>query len=111
MGAVAHDQFPPIGNRPARMPGCHFLRLQSTGRYFCAIDGYWRYIRTHDWHPSQGCLQVCLFSAANQKHHKQTAQRLYRAYPHAAIFAACDPEKPCITPGTYAFLGAAAALA
>jgi chloride channel 3/4/5 len=34
-----------------------------------------------------------------------------RAYPHAALFAACDPEKPCITPGTYAFLGAAAALA
>lgn len=33
------------------------------------------------------------------------------AYPEAALFAACDPEKPCITPGTYAFLGAAAALA
>lgn len=27
------------------------------------------------------------------------------------MFAACDPEKPCITPGTYAFLGAAAGLA
>lgn len=26
------------------------------------------------------------------------------------MFAACDPEKPCITPGTYALLGAAAAL-
>lgn len=33
-----------------------------------------------------------------------------RAHPHAALFAACDPERPCITPGTYAFLGAAAAL-
>ena len=32
------------------------------------------------------------------------------AFPHWAIFAACEPEKPCITPGTYAFLGAAAAL-
>jgi len=35
---------------------------------------------------------------------------MYRAHPQWAIFAACDPEVPCITPGTYAFLGAAAAL-
>ncbi|MBW0474197.1 hypothetical protein O181_013912 [Austropuccinia psidii MF-1] len=35
---------------------------------------------------------------------------LYRAFPHWAIFSACDPEKPCITPGTYALLGSAAAL-
>lgn len=32
------------------------------------------------------------------------------AYPHAALFAACEPDRPCITPGTYALLGAAAAL-
>lgn len=36
---------------------------------------------------------------------------LYRAHPDWSMFAACDPEKPCITPGTYAFLGAAAGLA
>lgn len=30
--------------------------------------------------------------------------------PHSGWFAACDPNIPCITPGTYAFLGAAAAL-
>ncbi|KAH9812266.1 chloride channel [Melampsora americana] len=35
---------------------------------------------------------------------------LYMTVPHWTIFAACDPEKPCITPGTYALLGAAAAL-
>jgi chloride channel 3/4/5 len=34
----------------------------------------------------------------------------YRAYPHSGIFAYCAPDVPCITPGTYAFLGAAAAL-
>ncbi|KAI0798565.1 Cl-channel protein [Irpex lacteus] len=33
-----------------------------------------------------------------------------RAYPDAGIFAVCAPDVPCITPGTYAFLGAAAAL-
>ncbi|KDE04008.1 hypothetical protein MVLG_05510 [Microbotryum lychnidis-dioicae p1A1 Lamole] len=36
---------------------------------------------------------------------------LYRAHPTWAMFASCDPSKPCITPGTYAFLGAAAGLA
>ena len=33
-----------------------------------------------------------------------------RAYPTSGIFAVCQPDIPCITPGTYAFLGAAAAL-
>ncbi|KDN52290.1 hypothetical protein K437DRAFT_254489 [Tilletiaria anomala UBC 951] len=36
---------------------------------------------------------------------------LHQAIPNAAFFAACEPDVPCITPGTYAFLGAAAALA
>ena len=35
---------------------------------------------------------------------------LHERYPGAAIFSACKPDVPCITPGTYAFLGAAAAL-
>ncbi|KAK1225649.1 glycerol ethanol, ferric requiring protein [Marasmius sp. AFHP31] len=35
---------------------------------------------------------------------------MYRAYPQSGIFAYCAPDVPCITPGTYAFLGAAAAL-
>ncbi|KAG2148738.1 chloride channel [Suillus bovinus] len=35
---------------------------------------------------------------------------MYRAYPNSGIFSVCDPNVPCITPGTYAFLGAAAAL-
>ncbi|KAF9462474.1 chloride channel [Collybia nuda] len=35
---------------------------------------------------------------------------LYQAYPQSGIFTVCTPDVPCITPGTYAFLGAAAAL-
>ncbi|KAI9507496.1 voltage-gated chloride channel [Russula earlei] len=35
---------------------------------------------------------------------------LHRAYPTSGIFSVCQPDVPCITPGTYAFLGAAAAL-
>lgn len=37
-------------------------------------------------------------------------QALHEAFPQAAFFAACEPDVPCITPGTYAFLGAGAAL-
>lgn len=33
-----------------------------------------------------------------------------RAYPISGMFYVCQPDAPCITPGTYAFLGAAAAL-
>ncbi|KAK9468609.1 chloride channel [Lipomyces arxii] len=37
-------------------------------------------------------------------------QALYEAHPDSAFFTACAHEDTCITPGTYAFLGAAAAL-
>ena len=37
-------------------------------------------------------------------------QALHEAFPHAKFFSACEPDVPCITPGTYAFLGAGAAL-
>ncbi|PSN61625.1 chloride channel protein 3 [Corynespora cassiicola Philippines] len=37
-------------------------------------------------------------------------QSIHEAFPNSAFFAACEPDGPCITPGTYAFLGAAAAL-
>lgn len=35
---------------------------------------------------------------------------LHDAFPKAAVFASCHPDEPCISPGTYAFLGAAACL-
>lgn len=37
-------------------------------------------------------------------------EALYEAFPDSAFFASCEPDVPCITPGTYALLGAAAAL-
>ncbi|KAK2766773.1 glycerol ethanol, ferric requiring protein [Arachnomyces sp. PD_36] len=37
-------------------------------------------------------------------------EALYDAFPDSAFFASCEPDVPCITPGTYALLGAAAAL-
>lgn len=38
-------------------------------------------------------------------------QAIHDAYPNSSYFSTCEPDVPCITPGTYAFLGAAAALA
>lgn len=37
-------------------------------------------------------------------------QAIHEANPTSAFFSACKPDEPCITPGTYALLGAAAAL-
>lgn len=37
-------------------------------------------------------------------------QALHEAFPDSKFFGACEPDVPCITPGTYAFLGAGAAL-
>ncbi|KAK4099620.1 hypothetical protein N658DRAFT_508453 [Parathielavia hyrcaniae] len=37
-------------------------------------------------------------------------QAIHEANPKSVFFSSCAPDVPCITPGTYAFLGAAAAL-
>lgn len=37
-------------------------------------------------------------------------QSLHESFPQSRFFASCEPDVPCITPGTYAFLGAGAAL-
>lgn len=37
-------------------------------------------------------------------------QALHESFPDSKFFSACEPDVPCITPGTYAFLGAGAAL-
>ena len=37
-------------------------------------------------------------------------QALHDSFPNSRFFSACQPDVPCITPGTYAFLGAGAAL-
>ncbi|KAI9830099.1 MAG: hypothetical protein M1826_005092 [Phylliscum demangeonii] len=33
-----------------------------------------------------------------------------RSYPHLLIFSSCEADTPCVTPGTYAIIGAASAL-
>ncbi|KAL8687888.1 MAG: hypothetical protein Q9218_006061 [Villophora microphyllina] len=38
------------------------------------------------------------------------AEVWHNNHPNALIFATCEPDQPCITPGTYAIIGAASAL-
>ena len=38
-------------------------------------------------------------------------QLIHKAHPSFFLFSACEPDVPCITPGTYAIVGAASALA
>jgi len=40
-----------------------------------------------------------------------TVQVIQAAWPTLFIFKSCEPDVPCVTPGTYAIVGAAAALA
>ena len=39
-----------------------------------------------------------------------TVEIWQNSHPNALIFAACEPDIPCVTPGTYAIIGAASAL-
>ena len=85
------------------------IRMQGPCWYFCTFDGYRSNVWAHGRYYCEGAIQVCrtLFFA------KEISVRLLgigRAYPTSGIFAVCQPDVPCITPGTYAFLGAAAAL-
>lgn len=39
-----------------------------------------------------------------------TLEQLQQAWPSLFIFSSCEPDVPCVTPGTYAIIGAASAL-
>jgi chloride channel 3/4/5 len=40
-----------------------------------------------------------------------TVELIHRHFSNSIVFATCEPDVPCVTPGTYAIVGAAAALA
>jgi hypothetical protein len=87
------------------------LRMQSTGRDLRAVYGRRSCLWPDGWDCRQGHVpaSTSLFSASYHLPHAKTAGE-DRANPEASYFASCAPDQPCITPGTYAFLGAAAAL-
>lgn len=84
------------------------LRLQSTRGDLRALYGDRRYLWTDDWDHGEGIVPVCLLDFAGNPSVVDAVHS--RAYPLSSMFAVCQGDPQCITPGTYAFLGAAAAL-
>lgn len=109
VGPMANGQFPATCYSAAYSLDRHLIWRQSPGWHFRSVNGGWSYFRPHGRYLGQSNISV---SRAGRCLHAPVlrAKHCCSAYPHWAIFAACEPEKPCITPGTYAFLGAAAAL-
>ena len=81
--------------------------MQGSRRDFCALDGYRSNFWAHGRYTREGHLSVRRVPLL------KVPIRLFevvRAYPTSGMFSVCQPDVPCITPGTYALLGAAAAL-
>lgn len=104
---MAGSKLSPTGYcHPYRACG-HFLRGQGPSRYLRSINGHWGDLRADVGHNGEGHVSVCdILSCAELRASNEDPS----AYPQSGIFAFCKPDVPCITPGTYAFLGAAAAL-
>lgn len=109
---MANGQFFITSNRTEDMPRNHFVRMQSSCWNIRTEYGSRSHFWTNGGDSSQSALSVdssfILFSVLLQSWFRLDS---VRAHPTWSMFAACVPEKPCITPGTYAFLGAAAGLA
>lgn len=111
---VAHLQFVALSYRNTYGPRGNYLRVQSTCWYFRSLHGYWSDIWKNGRDPCQSTISVRMmpFGTLQSSISRVTPHLfwIYRAYPQSGIFKFCTPDVPCITPGTYAFLGAAAAL-
>jgi hypothetical protein len=110
--AMARREFTATSDRHSHRFRRHIIRKQSSCRYIRAVHGNRRYLWTNGWYHGQSHVSV----GVRLPHHilflnlSVIMARVRSAYPQSGIFAFCDPDVPCIIPGTYAFLGAAAAL-
>ena len=86
------------------------IRMQGSCWYFRTLDGYWSNLWAHGRYYRESTVQVRRTRFLLRKRSLSELLGIERAYPTSGIFAVCQPDVPCITPGTYAFLGAAAAL-
>ena len=53
---------------------------------------------------------VGLFITHLIEYDNQSNSNIYRIYPNSFLFSSCELGKPCVIPGVYAMVGAAAAL-
>ena len=106
--SMADGQFALPRYSTAHRLGRHILRLQGSRGHFRSLHGYRCHIWSYGRHHGEGHQSVpVLFSSFEGV---SLTLACLRAYPKSGMFAVCQPDVPCITPGTYALLGAAAAL-
>ena len=106
---MAHDKLAIPSNSDSHLLGNYLVWLQGSMWYLRAIDGDRSNVWENDWNHGESFISVCAYVVYTENSVTDRTPTL-SAYPTSGIFAVCQPDVPCITPGTYAFLGAAAAL-
>ena len=103
-----YGEFTVPGGRDTYCARDNFVWCESSCWYFRPIHGNRGILRSTGWNHREGGLQVTptIFLDISCPYRYQP----HRDHEHSGMFAVCQPDVPCITPGTYAFLGAAAAL-
>jgi hypothetical protein len=103
-------QLPFIGNDLPHGVDYHFIRYQGSRGHLRTVYGRRGHIWSNARHHCESTIQVRSTLISPKVAWNTDISPHQRAYPTAGMFAVCKPDVPCITPGTYAFLGAAAAL-
>ena len=104
---MADGKLPLAGDLHPNVTRHCVIWVQGARWHFRALHGYRSNIWAHGRYTCEGPLSVSLATSRKILVHPFEFDR---AYPTSGMFAVCQPDLPCITPGTYAFLGAAAAL-
>ena len=107
---VADGQFLTAGHHHPHLLDRPLIRMQGASWYFRSIYGRWGCFRSYGGNHSQSNVSVSGMCVLGEYGSGANDVVRHRANPTASYFASCAPDQPCITPGTYAFLGAAAAL-
>lgn len=110
LNPVADGQFLTVGYDHPHVFDRPFIRMQGARWYFRPIYGRRGRLRSDGRNYSQSNVSVSDFCDLGKYRSEADSYARNRANPTAGYFASCAPDQPCITPGTYAFLGAAAAL-
>ncbi|KAF2239921.1 hypothetical protein EV356DRAFT_477317 [Viridothelium virens] len=100
-GEVVHEELCDIQNR---WPMILSLAMAAILRTFLVIISYGCKVPAGIFVPSMA------IGASFGRMVGIIVQAFHLAFPDSSFFSTCEPDVPCITPGTYAFLGAAAAL-
>ena len=104
---MADGKLPLACNLHPNVTRHRIIWVQGSCWHIRALYGCWGNVWAHGRYTGENPLSVSHATLWKVPTHRLVVDR---AYPTSGIFAVCQPDVPCITPGTYAFLGAAAAL-